>query len=38
MNVGWMIDRIETRIAFWVLGILVPVATAALAWRFLLGA
>ena len=36
MNFGWMIDSIDSPVAFWVLGFLVPVATAALAWRFLL--
>jgi magnesium transporter len=36
MNFGWMVDAIDSPVAFWVLGFLVPVATAALAWRFLL--
>jgi magnesium transporter len=36
MNFGWMVDRIDSPVAFWALGFLVPVATAALAWRFLL--
>jgi Mg2+ and Co2+ transporter CorA len=33
MNFGWMVDRIDTPAAFWLLGLLVPVATAALGWR-----
>jgi magnesium transporter len=36
MNFGWMVDGIDSPVAFWVLGFLIPVATAALAWRFLL--
>ena len=36
MNFGWMIDHIDSPIAFWGLGIAVPVATAALSWRLLL--
>jgi magnesium transporter len=36
MNFGWMIDGIDSPAAFWVLGFLIPVATAVLAWRFLL--
>jgi magnesium transporter len=36
MNFGWMIDHIDSRLAFWLLGMAVPVATAALSWRFLL--
>jgi Mg2+ and Co2+ transporter CorA len=36
MNFGWMVDRIDTQASFWVLGIFIPVATAALAWRFVL--
>ena len=35
MNFGWMVDHIDSPIAFWVLGIAVPVATAALSWRLL---
>jgi magnesium transporter len=35
MNFGWMVDRIDTQVAFWLLGFVVPAATAALAWRFL---
>jgi magnesium transporter len=33
MNFGWMVDRVDTQIAFWLLGFVVPAATAALAWR-----
>jgi hypothetical protein len=36
MNFGWMVDGIDSPVAFWVLGILIPVATAALAWRLVL--
>ncbi len=35
MNFGWMIGRIDTQVAFWLLGIGVPAATAALSWRLL---
>jgi len=42
MNFGWMVDHIDTQIAFWLLGFAVPAVTAALAWllvvrRFLTG-
>ena len=42
MNFGWMVDHIDTPIAFWLLGLVVPAATAALAWlllvrRFIMG-
>ena len=33
MNFGWMVDQIGAAVAFWLLGLLVPIATAALAWR-----
>jgi magnesium transporter len=33
MNFGWMIDHIDSPIAFWLLGIAIPIATAALCWR-----
>ena len=33
MNFGWMVDHIDSPIAFWLLGVAVPIATAALAWR-----
>ena len=35
MNFGWMVDRVDTQIAFWLLGFVVPAATVALSWRFL---
>jgi magnesium transporter len=35
MNFGWMVDQIDTPIAFWVLGFIGPVAVAMLCWRFL---
>ena len=35
MNFGWMVDRIDTQVAFWLLGFVVPAATAALSWRLL---
>ena len=35
MNFGWMVDQIDTPIAFWVLGFIGPVAVALLCWRFL---
>jgi magnesium transporter len=35
MNFGWMVDQIDTPIAFWLLGFIVPVAVALLCWRFL---
>jgi magnesium transporter len=35
MNFGWMVDRIDTQVAFWLLGFLVPAAAATLAWRLL---
>jgi magnesium transporter len=36
MNFGWMVDGIHSSVAFWVLGMLIPIATAALAWRLAL--
>jgi hypothetical protein len=36
MNFGWMVDRIDTQVAVWLLGFVVPAATAALSWRLLL--
>jgi magnesium transporter len=36
MNFGWMVDHIDSPIAFWGLGIGIPAATAALSWRLLL--
>ena len=35
MNFGWMVDRIDSQVAFWLLGFVVPAGAAALAWRFL---
>jgi magnesium transporter len=33
MNFGWMVDRVDGPAAFLLLGLLVPIVTAALAWR-----
>jgi magnesium transporter len=33
MNFGWMIDQIDSQIAFWLVGIVVPIAVALLSWR-----
>jgi len=35
MNFGWMVDHIDTPVAFWLLGFVVPIAAGALSWRFL---
>ena len=35
MNFGWMVDQIETPIAFWLLGFLGPIAVAVVCWRLL---
>ena len=35
MNFGWMVDRVDSQVAFWLLGFVVPIATAALSWRLL---
>jgi magnesium transporter len=35
MNFGWMIDQIDTQIAFWLVGIVIPIALALLSWRLL---
>ena len=35
MNFGWMVDHIDTHVAFWLLGFAVPAATVALSWRLL---
>ncbi len=35
MNFGWMVDQVDSAIAFWLLGFVIPVATAALLWRLL---
>ena len=33
MNFGWMIGHIDTAIAFWLLGMTIPIVTAAVCWR-----
>jgi magnesium transporter len=35
MNFGWMVDRVDSAVAFWLLGFIVPIATATLLWRLL---
>lgn len=35
MNFGWMVDQVDSEVAFWLLGFIVPIATAALCWRLL---
>jgi magnesium transporter len=35
MNFGWMVDQVDTPIAFWLLGFLVPLAAGLLSWRLL---
>jgi magnesium transporter len=35
MNFGWMIDHIDSQRAFWLLGLVIPIAAAAVSWRFL---
>jgi magnesium transporter len=35
MNFGWMVDQVDSQVAFWLLGFIVPIATAALCWRLL---
>jgi magnesium transporter len=42
MNFGWMVDQIDSPIAFWLLALVMPIATGVLAWslvvrRFLTG-
>jgi magnesium transporter len=32
MNFGWMVDQISTPVAFWLLGLGIPIATGLLAW------
>jgi hypothetical protein len=32
---AWMVDRVDSPVAFWLLGFIVPIATAALSWRLL---
>jgi hypothetical protein len=36
MNFGWMVDQVDSEVAFWLLGLGIPIATAALlcvSWR-----
>jgi magnesium transporter len=33
MNFGWMVDNIDSPIAFWLLAVLLPLATALVFWR-----
>jgi Mg2+ and Co2+ transporter CorA len=35
MNFGWMVARIDSPLAFWLLGFLIPIATGVVAWRLL---
>jgi hypothetical protein len=35
MNFGWMVDQVDSEVAFWLLGLGIPIATAALLWRLL---
>ena len=35
MNFGWLVDRIHSPIAFWLLGFVVPIAAGLLSWRLL---
>lgn len=35
MNFGWMVDRIDSPLAFWLLGLGIPIATGVLSWRLL---
>ena len=35
MNFGWMVDQVDSAVAFWLLGFGIPLATAALLWRLL---
>ena len=35
MNFGWMVDQVDSQVAFWLLGFVVPIATATLSWRLL---
>jgi magnesium transporter len=35
MNFGWMVDQVDSAVAFWLLGFAIPIATAALLWRLL---
>jgi magnesium transporter len=33
MNFGWLVDQIDSPVAFWLLGFIVPIAAGALSWR-----
>jgi magnesium transporter len=33
MNFGWLIDQIDSPIAFWLFGFVIPIAAGALSWR-----
>ena len=35
MNFGWLVDRIDSPLAFWLLGLVIPIATGVLSWRLL---
>ena len=35
MNFGWMVDRIHSPVAFWLLGFVVPIAAGVLSWRLI---
>ena len=35
MNFGWMVDQVSSQVAFWLLGFMIPIATALLVWRLL---
>jgi Mg2+ and Co2+ transporter CorA len=35
MNFGWMVDQVDSAVAFWLLEFGIPIATAALLWRLL---
>ena len=34
MNFGWMVDQIDSAIAFWLLAFVMPILTGVLIWRF----
>jgi magnesium transporter len=35
MNLGWMVDHVDSQVAFWLLGVALPIATGVLSWRLL---
>ena len=35
MNFGWMVDHVSSQVAFWLLGLVIPIATGLLVWRLL---